>query len=441
MGVLLIESTKHLRVLNMFSNKFYLNPDKDYCPATIGQYKGKIVIVDALNRIYKQTIGLLQKNEYDEVLHIDSIFRFATGLIKFGMLPVFVFDGKSPKEKSSVIAKRINDRKINELKCDELDNHKSDEYLKHYKKKYHLNTEKIDDCKKVLNLLGICYIDSPEEADVQCASLAHYLSDHIGGVITDDYDVLMYGAPIILKDFSFKNSKTMEIEKDYVLKYLHEKANIIRSNMNKSEINEFTHIDFVRFSVLIGTDYSVDQEKPFKVDGISIEKLFEIFVLNDLSIHKVADYLSNMKLIDSKEIFISSWIKITNIYTNSRVIDPEKISIVLDKIDKDNLINFLCDEKKLDKDFVNSELEKIKQNYQVLKSMYNDHHNLKNFPAFKHCQFRHHTKMYLTAKYNHNNDEKELINNNAQYKKRVGCEEKKNIFNPKHNIQYSFRNR
>jgi hypothetical protein len=41
----------------------------------------------------------------------------------------------------------------------------SEEYTKYYKKTYHLTKSKLDECKKVLDLLGICYVDSLEEAD------------------------------------------------------------------------------------------------------------------------------------------------------------------------------------------------------------------------------------------------------------------------------------
>jgi flap endonuclease-1 len=390
----------------MFSNKFYLNPNKNYSPSTIGQYKGKIVIVDALNRIYKQTIGLLQQTEYDEVLHIESIFRFATGLIKFGMLPIFVFDGKSPKEKASAIAQRVNNRKIFKLKCNEIDDPTSEEYTKYYKKTYHLTKAKLDECKKVLDLLGICYVDSLEEADVQCASLAQHLSEHIGGVITDDHDVLMYGAPIILKDFSFNNSKTLEIEKDYMLEYLYDKANSIRLNENKKPLNNFTHADFVRFSVLNGTDYSMDQDKPFKVDGVTTEKLFELFALNDLSMDGVANDLVDMGIVSSKETFLLSWTKITDIYLNSKTINPKNIDIVLKNIDKNNLIKFLCEEKKINDQFVLAELNKIVQNYEVLKLIYGENKdNSNNFPSFKHYQWRYQTKIYLSRKLNESRTE------------------------------------
>jgi flap endonuclease-1 len=356
--------------------KFCVDSNDNNVPLAIGNFKKKIVIIDAMNRIYKQTIGLLQQNEDDKNLHVESTFRFAVGLIKFGMLPIFVFDGKSPKEKSGTLTKRTNDKKIYQLKCEEIKDKYSIEYIKNYKKSYTISKEKINECKKVLDLLGICFVNSPEEADQQCAALAFHLKNNVAGVISDDLDVLMYGAEKLLKSFSFNNSitadkKTIEINKNKILSHLLTKANMIMIYADKPVLNNFSHENFIDFVILSGTtDYNIDQEKNSKIRGLSNKKLFEICVLNNFSIIEITDLLFDQDLIDSKENFMKSWINVRKIYLHPKVINPETIDYNLKSVNKVDLINFLCVEKNINETFVLSQLEKMEPNYKSLKVQY-----------------------------------------------------------------------
>lgn len=356
--------------------KFCVDSNENSVPLAIGSFKRKIVIVDAMNRIYKQTIGLLQQNEGDTNLHVESIFRFAVGLIKFGMLPIFVFDGKSPKEKSGTITKRTNDKKKFLSKCDEIEDKSSNEYIKNYKKSYTLSRAKISECKKVLDLLGICYVNSPAEADQQCAALSLYLRTSTAGVISDDLDVLMYGADKLLKSFSFNNSitadkKTIEIDKNKIISHLRTKANMIIAIAEKPVLNNFNHENFIDFVILTGTtDYNVDPEKNIKIRGLSNKELFEICVLNNFSLPEITNILFDKDLIDSKEKFAESWLNIRKVYLHPKVIDPETIEYNLKSVNKVDLVDFLCNEKNIDETFVLTQLEKMEQNYQLLKAQY-----------------------------------------------------------------------
>ena len=356
--------------------KFCVDPNENSIPLTIGSFKKKIVIVDAMNRIYKQTIGLLKQNEDDENLHVESIFRFAVGLIKFGMLPIFVFDGKSPKEKSGTITKRSNDKKVYLSKCEEMEDKSSIEYIKNYKKSYTLSRAKINECKKVLDYLGICYVNSPGEADQQCAALALHLRTSVAGVISDDLDVLMHGAEKILKSFSFNNSttadkKTIEIDKSKIISHLRAKANMIMTSADKPVLNNFNHENFIDFVILTGTtDYNVDPEKNIKIRGLSNKELFEICVLNNFSLPEITNVLFDKDLINSKEKFIESWLNIRKVYLHPKVIDPETIEYNLKLVNKIDLVDFLCNEKNINETFVLTQLEKMEPNYQALKNQF-----------------------------------------------------------------------
>lgn len=381
----------------MYKSKIYLDPELNHEPKKLERYEWKIVIVDALNRIYKQTIGSLQQDESDKYAHIKTTFKFVVGLIKFKMLPIFVFDGKAPKEKSATIQKRSSDRKMYKKKYlegnDVLNNNK------YYKKSFYLDKTKIDECKKVLNLLGICYVNAIEEADIQCAQLARYYEKYLGGVITDDFDVLMCGSPVILQDFSFNNNKIFELNRNEILNYLCKKTNDIRSRENKNKIIEFTEKNFLEFFVLIGTDYCTEN-KNFKINEMTKTDLFELFALNDLNIQSLIIELINRNILDEKEFenFIYTLNKIINVYQDSQTIDPKSINIIPSRIQIEEITQYLCNYNILSSETILSELETINENYQILKLIYSNINNIFSLPEQLSYQAKYYKKRYQKIK-------------------------------------------
>lgn len=94
------------------------------------------------------------------------------------------------------------------------------------------------DCKDLLKLFGIPYIDSPMEAEAQCAFLNSVsLTD---GSISDDSDIWLFGGQTVYKNFFVQKKIVMEF-----------------SNEN---INQMFHLDrkkLIQLAMLVGSDYTV----------------------------------------------------------------------------------------------------------------------------------------------------------------------------------------
>jgi DNA excision repair protein ERCC-5 len=82
------------------------------------------------------------------------------------------------------------------------------------------DSELFAEFRTMLTIMGIPWINAPGEAEAQCAHLQ--LIGHVDGVITDDNDVLLFGATKVYRHF-FNNSKRImrfgvkEIERDLSL--------------------------------------------------------------------------------------------------------------------------------------------------------------------------------------------------------------------------------
>ncbi|PJF16660.1 hypothetical protein PSACC_03522, partial [Paramicrosporidium saccamoebae] len=82
------------------------------------------------------------------------------------------------------------------------------------------DSELLAEFRTMLTIMGIPWINAPGEAEAQCAHLQ--VIGHVDGVITDDNDVLLFGATKVYRHF-FNNSKRImrfgvkEIERDLAL--------------------------------------------------------------------------------------------------------------------------------------------------------------------------------------------------------------------------------
>ncbi|CAG2161857.1 unnamed protein product [Oppiella nova] len=115
----------------------------------------------------------------------------------------------------------------------------------------HTTDQMMSDCQELLRLFGIPFILSPTEAEAQCAALE--LLGLTDGTITDDSDVLLFGAQNVYKNF-FTESKFVEL---FTAKDIETRFGLTRSSM-------------ICIALLCGSDYTDG------VDGVGAVTATEI---------------------------------------------------------------------------------------------------------------------------------------------------------------------
>src|SRR5690606_12073079 len=110
--------------------------------------------------------------------HLSACLTKTYTMLRHGIRPIWIFDGKPPTIKQGKLKERKNIER----------------------RSFRLTRELINETKYLLYLLGIPYVDSPGEADAQCC--AFNMTHLVDGVVSDDWDIALFGGRKILKHFS-----------------------------------------------------------------------------------------------------------------------------------------------------------------------------------------------------------------------------------------------
>lgn len=197
---------------------------------------GKRMPVDTYYRLYKYLTALrgqtgdYERNEDGEpISHLLGLFRFTTDLLEVGAEPVFVFEGGWPDLKAETLSDR-GERKDNarDKYEDAKDRGDEDAMQKWGPRTARVTDSMVDDCKTLLDALGVPYVDAATEADPQCAYLAK--QDGFDYVMSADSDVLLYGAPAILRDWDGESAEL------YPLKSILDETGLTRDELIQTQI-------------------------------------------------------------------------------------------------------------------------------------------------------------------------------------------------------------
>ena len=302
----------------------------------INEYSGKKIAIDISILLYQVVISVrnsgadLTNKQGKITSHVLGLFNKTTKLLLKGIIPVYVFDGKPPEIKRKILDMRKNIRKKAEEKMAVAES--SEEKIKYFKRSVIITKEQLNDCRKLLDYMGVPYIDAPEEADSQCAWLAK--QGLVDAVLTEDMDILTFGSPYVIRNLTSFKKKPIEIS-----------LNDIKNKF------EWTQDQFIQFCVLLGCD---------------CYQIYDLFQKNKNIDVSLKEMKKNIKYDDSIDYF-----KNPNI--NDQIND---ISILTPKIA--DLNNLLVNEYGLIKYKIQNKLNQLIVAYSKLKcfDMKNSYKNI-----------------------------------------------------------------
>lgn len=372
-------------------------------------YNDTQIVVDASLLIYRYAVAI-RKNGTDmcnsngkSINHLHAIMTFTLFLLRIGISPTYVFDGKAPDLKKITLDKRSKNIRRALDNIDPNDT-KSNEYIQNFKKSYSLTGIEVKECMELLDHMGISYVRAKGEADSYCAALSN--TENIYGVISNDSDLLVFGAKILLKNFS-GNKIIEEICLNDIYDYMRFKANEIRINNKMILIKNVIHENFIDFSILLGSDYAPH------IKGFTPEELYEYFVISEFDIERTVDnlhnHINNVNNKNDYEIpndFLKKAQEVKEYYLHAQYIRPIIINKSFSKPNKEKLIEFLCNKNYIDQIYVSEYVTELESLYHSIIA-FGNRKNDNNFQSFRGYQWK-----YYKSMYNSNNNINKNINNN-----------------------------
>lgn len=425
------------------------------------------ILIDGRSLLCRYTIGSLNTKKFivdangDKIMELYYIFIIAVRFLKLGIMPIYVFDGKNPREKYEVAEKRkktkdradeileniitnikesillgksteLNDRAscdnandnvndnvkkmmastpsiegekgeskyevINDTdeeilrisSWDSVDNivnddkshtkENLDKYIKYLKRSYRPNTSNIQLACILLKYMGLPVIEAPSEADSQCAAIMAYHPKNIMGVVTEDFDPLMFGSKNILKIISLGDSVMNEYTVDDTISNIEWKINrIIATTTDEKILNMYkdpvkiSHENLIDIGCLMGTDYC-SGIRPRKLTNDIPENKFryivELYLNNSMNYENVIESLQNIGYASSE--YAEKLRSAKKSYYNAQIYDPVTLNLDMTEPNIEMVMN-IC------KSFV-SERE-TKALCKILVNMYNS--SIRDFDRFR----------------------------------------------------------
>jgi len=221
-------------------------------------FRGRTIAVDAFNVLY-QFLALIRTREgrplSDREGRVTShlvglAFRTTRLISDHGVKLVFVFDGAFPQLKRKEVEKRREvKRKAEEEYKEAVD---AGDYAKAFSKAVQtsrLTGDMIDDTKRLLDLLGVPWVQAPGEGEAQAAHMAR--RGDVWASSSRDYDSLLFGTLRLVRYLTIQGQEWLP-SRGRARKL---EPEIIRLERFLSH-HGITREQLVDMSMLIGTDFN-----------------------------------------------------------------------------------------------------------------------------------------------------------------------------------------
>jgi len=294
---------------------------------------GSVVAVDAHNWLYRYLTTTVRWTNDDiyttaEGEEVANLVGVVQGLPKFfehDITPVFVFDGSVVSLKDDEVAER---REAREKREDELETarEEGDELAI---ARLESQTQRLTDTilrttREVLELLDVPVVQAPAEGEAQAAHMAR--EDVVDYVGTEDYDALLLGAPLTLRQLTSKGDPELM---DF------------RATLDEHDL---TWEQLVDAAILMGTDFNEG------VSGIGPKT----------AVTAVREHGDIWGVFEARDVFVDDADRIRDLFLNPAVTDDYDYDPDIEP-DMEAARAYVCEEWEVDPDEVERGFERIEQ--------------------------------------------------------------------------------
>ena len=314
---------------------------------------GKAVALDAYNILY-QFITIIRGPDGRPLMdrrgritsHLSGLFFRTINLLKIGIKPIFVYDGRPPELKRATVEERTERREeARRLYEQALAEGRIEEAQKYAKQAASLNEFIVESSKKLLTLMGLPIVQAPSEGEAQAAYLAARGDAYASG--SQDFDSLLFGSPRLVRNISIVGRRKLPGRKEYV----EVEPELIHLDKLLEELG-ITREQLIDLAILVGTDYC---EGVKGVGPKTALKLIKTYGSAEKALKAIGKTLD----VDPAEI--------RRIFLNPEV--TKDYEIEWREIDYEGVKRMLCDEHDFSEERVDKALNELKDALKKAKGL------------------------------------------------------------------------
>ena len=311
-------------------------------PRTLKDFSGKILAIDAFNTLY-QFLAIIRQPDGTPLMdhqgrvtsHLSGIIYRVSNFVAAGIKPAFVFDGEPPRLKARTIVargeiKRRAEREWREaVEIGDLATARTKAM-----QTSRLTEEMVDQSKRLLDLLGIPWVQAPAEGEAQASAMAR--TGVAYAAASQDFDSLLFGSPRLVKNLAITGRRKLP-RKDVYVDVQPEEISLEATLANLG----ITREQLVDMGLLIGTDFNEG------VKGIGPKKALAL----------IKKHGSLEPALEELGVEIESKDEVREIFLHPKVI--EVAGVEFNDPDKDGVRRMLCDDHDFSRDRIDAALEKF----------------------------------------------------------------------------------
>ena len=201
-------------------------------PFDVAQLRGKAVAVDADNLVWSFVTALAATGDLPRApdgrsnAHLLGLLSRLTLYAKWGARSAWVFDGVQPERKEATLIARAERIEAARAAGD------------NFQATVAVDEDDLQECRRLLDALGMPWVDAAGEADAQCAHLVQ--EGEAWAAVTQDWDIALFGAPRALRNLTQSPKRPPEL--------LDLAPALAKAGLSREQL--------VDAAILMGTDYN-----------------------------------------------------------------------------------------------------------------------------------------------------------------------------------------
>jgi flap endonuclease-1 len=316
---------------------------------SIPELSGRRLVIDGNNILYqflstiRQPDGTLLMDSHGSVTsHLNGLFHRTTKLMHYGIMPVFVFDGKPPELKRAESERRAGVKEEAKRLYEAAKQAGDVDAMKKYgMRTSRLTKEMVDEAVELIHALGLPVILAPSEGEAQAAYLVKKGDAY--AEISQDYDCLLFGVPRMVQNLTISERK----KKKDKLAYETVKPQLIELRPNLEAMG-ISQEQLIALGMLVGTDYNVGGIK-----GIGPKKAIELVRQHG------EDFEALFREVKWGDHFSYPWKDVFRLFKEMPV--EEGYSLNWRDVDYDGVSRLLCGKHDFSGPRVDETLERLKK--------------------------------------------------------------------------------